>query len=161
MGQVIDFGLSKDLLGNEVFRILVVDWFNLGNLAVHRGLCKCRLVLFIVSVPPVPDKVNENILFEDLSILHCHFENSIHQIRFISVHMYYRSSHGFGQISAVETCPCFDRSSRESDLVIHNHMNYSLRGVPVKVLHLQTFINDTLACQRRVTVDHQAKVVVT
>lgn len=56
-------------------------------------------------------------------------------------------------IGAVETCSGIHGSSGEPDLVVQNDMDGALSAIAFEVPHLQSLIDDSLACERGVTVD--------
>lgn len=45
----------------------ITSWMTL-NCLVHEGLCKDRLVLFVVSVPSISYNIDEDVFMEFLSI---------------------------------------------------------------------------------------------
>lgn len=73
-----------------------------SNLLIHKRLSKVRLILLIMSISPISDDINEDVLLEFLAIGHCNFHALVEDIRLICVYVNDRGIYGFGNFSAVK-----------------------------------------------------------
>lgn len=107
-----------------------------------------------MSVESVANDVDHDVLMEGVAVVNSEFEDCIDDFRFISVDVEDRRFNSFHNIGGVETSAVFLRGCREANLVVHDDVDNSFRGVSVQRLHLKTFVDNTLSGERGVTV-HQ------
>lgn len=110
------------------------------------------VVQFVVAPPPEAIKVDEDVFAELPLVLEGQFGDQIESLGIIDVHMENRGIYAFGQVRTVSTAAPPVAGSRESYLVVHNHVNRAshveLRGSS----HYQHLLVYSLPNERRISV---------
>ena len=120
---------------------------------VQEGLGKARFVALVVAVLAVAEQVDEYVAAEKLPVLHGKAHGMHNRLHVVSVDMKHGSEHHLCHVGAVNRGAGVEVVGGESDLVVNDHVNGSARGVAVKALHLNYFIENSLARNGRVAVN--------
>jgi len=94
-----------------------------------------------MSKLPIANQINDNILFEELSVIKGHPHNTVNLVRLVSIDMEDRCSNGFGYFCAIESCPGIHWSSGEPYLVIADDVYHPTWRVALQVLELERLID--------------------
>ena len=110
-------------------------------------------VCAVEAVPTVPDDIDEDVLLELLTVVDGKLDHLIHLLRLITVDVDDWRLDRFGNVCAVEAASSLGRGSGEPDLVVCHNVDHAVDVVVVKVGHLQTLVDNTLTCYRRVSMN--------
>lgn len=110
-----------------------------------------------VSVSPVPDNVDENILLELHAIIHCKLNNFIDALRFISVDVDDRALSRFADVAGIKASSGFRRSCSETDLVVCDDMNDSIDVVGIQSRLLDRLVDNPLTCSSSITMKNDSQ----
>ena len=125
-----------------------MGWVNLEYIYELR-----RLILFVVAVPPIAYDVHKDIFMELFSEFECHLHSLVHHLWFIGVDVNDRSLDRLCHVCAIKTGSGLGRCSCESNLVICDDVNDSVRLVVIQVAHLETLVNYALPCNCSISVN--------
>jgi hypothetical protein len=92
-----------------------------------------------------------------MAVLKSEAEYAVNHFWRICIHMKNWCLHCLHYISAVKRSTILLRHCRKTYLVVHYNMHYASSGIVRKVLKLQAFVNDTLACKGSITVHQYAE----
>ena len=106
-----------------------------------------------MSILPVANQVNEDILVEFLSIAHRNFHASVQYIRLISVHMEDRGLYHLRNFGTVVAGPSVFRVSGKSHLVVHNNVDDTSASVVFQIVHLNALVDDSLTSNSCISVN--------
>lgn len=101
----------------------------------------------------ITNQVHDNVLVEPLTVLCRCFESKANVLDAICVNMEYRSTDGLGNVCRVVSTSSLLRCGRESNLVVTNDMDSASHRIVLQALHLETFVNHSLACKRCISVN--------
>lgn len=155
--EFLDLIFSHNSFLHKFVSVKMIDSGPFSDGLVHHRLGEGRLVLLIMSVSPVADNIDKNILSEFLAIVHSQFDRLVDEFGLIGVHMNNGSLDGLSHTSAVQSSSCFSGSSGKSDLVVSNDVDDSINVVMVEVCHLQTFVDNSLSSYCCVTVNEDSQ----
>jgi len=99
------------------------SFLDFANLFIHVRLSEFRFVKLVMSITTITNNINENILMKSLSVFYCEFAYSVDRFWIISIDMNNWGIKCFSNITAVERTSSINRISRETNLVIDNHMD--------------------------------------
>ena len=116
-------------------------------------LCILRIVAFVMSVFPIAKHIDENIFLKSLPVSNSHLNGIYNSFDIIAIYMNNRCLHSCGVGGTIITCTCIVEIGREANLVIDDKMDSTTHPVAAQPAHLQNFINDTLTCHCRITVN--------
>ena len=112
---------------------------------VQEGLGEARFVALVVAVLAVAEQVDEDVAAKKLPVLHGKAHGMHNRLYVVSVDVKHRSEHHLGHVGTVDRGAGVEVVRGESDLVVNDHVNGSARGIAVKALHLNHFIENSLA----------------
>ena len=124
------------------------------NSRIHDRLCCRRLICFVVAMPAIANKIDDNVFPESLPIGQGQTRNQNHGLGIVAVHVEYRR---FDHLRDVTAIICRTRvrrpTRRKANLVIDDDMQAAARTKAVRLRHLKGFGNDALRCKGCVTVN--------
>lgn len=116
--------------------VFLEHWWVCLYLLVHLGLCEKGLVLLVVSESSVTDDIDENVLFELLSVLYSNLHATVQKVRFISIDMNDWCSNNLSYLCAVVRWSSLPRVCCKSYLIIHNNMDDASCCIVNEILQL-------------------------
>ena len=120
---------------------------------VHERLSEAGLVELIVTHLTVTNEVNDDVVVELLAVLRRDLETMVHSLHVVRIDMEDRSADSLGEVRSIHVTAALGRHSRETNLVVHDDVNSATDAVVLQVLHLHSFVDDTLAGESGVTMD--------
>ena len=112
---------------------------------VQEGLGEARFVALVVAVLAVAEQVDEDVAAKKLPVLHGKAHGMHNRLYVVSVDVKHWSEHHLCHVGTVDRGAGVEVVRGESDLVVNDHVNGSARGIAVKALHLNHFIENSLA----------------
>jgi len=103
----------------------------------------------------ITNQIYHHIMVELLPVQSCCSKCKCHVFNAISIYMENWRVNSFGNVRSVVSRTTFLGNSCKADLIIANDMDCSTNCVILKVLHLQGLVNNTLACDRGISMDKE------
>ena len=119
----IDIIFCCDILLNQTPRIQIDNRWMLGDFSRLQGLCKSRIVGFIVTVSAITPQVNNHIVFHRLAISHSHTRRVYHSFGIIGIDVKNGHLNNLRHICWIRRKTGFSGQCGKTDLIIHNNMN--------------------------------------
>jgi hypothetical protein len=124
-----------------------------SDLSVQCRLRKSGLVRFVVTVAPIANEVDQEILLELCAILDRKTRNPNACICMLGIHVNDRNFKPFCQVARISRRSAIAWISRESDLVVYNDVKRSTNPKSAQPRHDERLGHDSFARKRRITVD--------
>ncbi len=124
-----------------------------GDGPVHQWLGVTRVVTLVVSVAAIAPHVDHDVLVEPLAVLERQPGHAHARLRVIAVDVEDRRLHGLGDVAAVQRGAGELGCRREPDLVVDDQVDRAADAVSGDVAHRQRLGDDSLAGERRISVD--------
>jgi len=123
------------------------------NLFVHQRLSKHGLIKLIVAKPSISNQIDDDIVLVFLAVL-CRKFASLHDIiKRVSIYMEDWAIQSSCKIRWVNSRSWFGRVSCEPNLVVDDDVDCATDLVVRKSQHLHAFVNNSLTCERSISVD--------
>ncbi len=120
---------------------------------VHQWLCEHWLIKLVMAEATIADEIDNNIVFELLSVFCCELKGCDNFVETISIDVEDRAVQCLCEIRRVDTRARFVWVCCKADLVIDNDMNCTTNFVVLQVNHLHGLVDDTLTCERSISVN--------
>ena len=122
---------------------------------VEIGLGEGRLVAFVVAVTAVAIHVDHHIAAEFLPKIEGQLGDEFHGERVVAIHMENRDLDHLRDVGRIHRRARVFRQRRESDLIVHDHVDGAARAVAVELRHVERLRHDALARESSVAMDEQ------
>src|SRR5688572_22177511 len=106
-------------------------------------LSKHWFVNLVMTIFPVANKVNNNILMKFLPPFSSNVTNPYDRFNVIAIYMEYRSVVSLSKVGTVRSTSILHWISSKSNLIVNNKMNRATYGISIKLLESHGLINDT------------------
>ena len=124
-----------------------------GDRPVHQRLGVARVVALVVPVAAIAPHVDDDVLVEPLAVLEGELGDPGTRLGVVAVDVEDRRLHRLGDVAAVQRRPGELGRRREPDLVVDDQVDRAADAIAGDVAHRQRLGDDSLAGERRVTVD--------
>lgn len=110
-----------------------------------------------MTISPVPNQINHNVLLELITELNSNPHHSIHKVRIISIDVDDWRFDCLCHFCTVKSRSALHWDRRKPNLVVDNDMHTALDAVAIQILHLQMLIDNTLPSDRSVSMNDNSK----
>jgi hypothetical protein len=128
-----------------------------GRVAVdlmrHQRLGVRRLVLLVVTMAPVADEIDDDVVTEPATECHRQPDGCECGLGVVGVDVHDRHVEAFGEVARVTGRAAVARIGREANLVVRDYVERAADRVPAKSREVQRLGDDTLRGERRIAVD--------
>lgn len=149
---LVDVGLGERSLLDESLDVLGEDGGLLLDGLVHPGLSERGLIRLVVTVFPVADDVDNDVLLELGPPVGGELTDEVDGLDVVSVDVEDGSVDGFGDVGAVRSGSRESRVGGESNLVVDDDVDGSSGSVVGERVHSHRLVDDSLSSEGGVSV---------
>src|SRR5215212_517438 len=123
------------------------------DLSVHRRLRERRLIRLVVTMAPVSNQVDEEILTEFHAIVDAELHDSHASVGVFGIHVNDWHFESLCEIARIVSRARIDRIGCKPDLIIRDDVEIAAYAISSQARHVEGFRNNTLARKRSVAVN--------
>jgi hypothetical protein len=151
--ELVGLLLRHYALDGQASRELLADGGMGGDLLGHQRLRVRGLVLLVVSVPAVPDEIDDDVAVEPPTEGERQADRGDRPLGVVGVHVDDRHVEALRQVARVACRATLARIGGEPDLVVRDQVERAARRVAVQLGEVQRLGYASLTRERRVAVD--------